>query len=947
MAPSRSPRRLAVATVVAGLVLAGSAVPALAADTNLAVGRSITASSVIGNFAATKANDDDPTSYWEAAPDTYPNTLTVSLGANADITSIGLRLNPAPEWGPRTQTVEVLGREQSASGFTSLVASTGYTFDPASGNRVDIPVTAKVADVQLRITGNTGGSGGQIAEFQVFGTPAPNPDLTVTSVTVSPASEDSSVTATATVANVGPLASDRPTNVTFYVDGTKTATGQVGPLAAGASVPVPVQLGRFDAGTHQVVARVDEAAQIFEENEQNNSSSAASLTITPVHSADIVADVRWESDAFTAIIRNQGTAPTAGIVHPILVAVEEAYTGKRAGTFFGVTVGRLAPGASAQVPLGKWHPRANGKYILRSTMPVDSAEVPIKRGNNINAQDLFIGRGSAMPYDTYEAEDGVLSGGAAVVGPNRTIGDLAGEASGRKAVTLNTVGSAVEFTTRKPTNTLVTRFSVPDAPQGGGRDSSLDVYVNGKFLKPIPLTSKYTWLYGPETWPVNDPAAGPPRHIYDEANLLLGVTVPAGSKIKLVNSRALSHAVDFISVEQVAPAPNPDPARFVTPAGFTHNDVQAAMDKVRTDITGKLQGVYLPPGSYDNPAKLTIAGTAMKVIGAGPWFTRFHAPAAADNTDAGFDVAPSASGSTFAGFSYFGNYQTRIDGPGKVFDLTGVAGLTFDNIWIEHTVVGIWGSNVHNTTVKNSRFRNTFADAVNLTNGSTDNHVINNEARTTGDDSFALWAATDIFDGEQKNNVFEHLTAILPWRAAGIAVYGGQANTFKNIYIADTLAGSGATISSLSFAAPMRDFGPAHTVVSDLTIVRAGGHFFGAQTFPALWLFSATNKFQAIRVSNVDIVDPTYSGIMFQSNYVNGQLVNKIQDTEFKNVTVTGARKSGDEFEAKSGFGLWANEFPEPGQGPAVGEVTFHGLKLKNNHTDIRNTTSTFRINLK
>ncbi|MCE7010444.1 discoidin domain-containing protein [Kibdelosporangium philippinense] len=944
MIPRRSPRGLAVATLVAGLVLAGTAVPALAADTNLAVGRSITASSVIGNFAATKANDDDPTSYWEAAPDTYPNTLTVSLGANADITSIGLRLNPAPEWGPRTQTVEVLGREQSSSAFTSLVASTGYTFDPATGNRVDIPVSAKVADVQLRITGNTGGSGGQIAEFQVFGTPAPNPDLTVTGVTAPATSEDSPVTATATVANVGPLASDRPTNVTFYVDGAKVATSQVGPLAAGASVPVSASLGRFDAGARQLSARVDEATQIFEENEQNNSSSAVALVVTPVRSADLVADVRWESSSLTAVIRNQGTVPTAGIVQPIVVTVEEAYTGKRSGTFFGISVGRLAPGASSQVSVGKWHPRSDGKYIVRSTVSVDSAEVPIKRANNVSARDVFVGCGSAMPYDTYEAEDAALGGGAAVVGPNRTIGDLAGEASGRKAVTLNKVGSSVEFTTRKPTNTLVTRFSLPDAPAGGGMDSSLDVYVNGKFLKPIPLTSQYTWLYGPETWPVNDPAAGPPRHIYDEANLLLGVNVPAGSKIKLVNSRAVSTAVDFVSVEQVAPVANPDPARFVTPTGFTHDDVQSAVDKVRTDITGALQGVYLPEGSYTNPTKLKIAGTAMKVIGAGPWFTRFHAPATQDNTDAGFDVAPSASGSTFTGFSYFGNYKTRIDGPGKVFDLTGVSGLTFDNLWIEHTVVGIWGSNVHQTTVRNSRFRNTFADAVNLTNGSSDNHVINNEARTTGDDSFALWAATDIFDGDQKNNLFEHLTAILPWRAAGIAVYGGQANMFKNIYIADTLAGTGATISSLSFAAPMRDFGPAHTVVSDVTIVRAGGHFFGAQTFPALWLFSATNKFQAIRVSNIDIVDPTYSGIMFQSNYVNGQLVNRIQDTELRNITITGARKSGDEFDAKSGFGLWANEFPEPGQGPAVGEVTFHGLKLKGNHTDIRNTTSTFTI---
>jgi hypothetical protein len=137
--------------------------------------------------------------------------------------------------------------------------------------------------------------------------------------------------------------------------------------------------------------------------------------------------------------------------------------------------------------------------------------------------------------------------------------------------------------------------------------------------------------------------------------------------------------------------------------------------------------------------------------------------------------------------------------------------------------------------------------------------------------------------------------------------------------------------------------GPAPTRVQGVTIVRSGGHFFGAQTFPALWLFSATNKFQAIRVSDLDIVDPTYSGIMFQTNYVNGQSTNPITDTKFTGVSITGARRSGDELDAKSGFGLWANEFPEPGQGPAVGAVTFDGLRLEHN-VDTKNTTTTFTI---
>ena len=81
------------------------------------------------------------------------------------------------------------------------------------------------------------------------------------------------------------------------------------------------------------------------------------------------------------------------------------------------------------------------------------------------------------------------------------------------------------------------------------------------------------------------------------------------------------------------------------------------------------------------------------------------------------------------------------------------------------------------------------------------------------------------------------------------------------------------------------------TVFDNISIVRAGGHFWGAQIFPAIWVFSASKVFQGIRVSNVDIVDPTYSGIMFQTNYVGGQPQFPVTDTVFTNVSITGAQQ--------------------------------------------------------
>ncbi|MER5738550.1 discoidin domain-containing protein [Streptomyces sp. NPDC002262] len=924
---------------------------------NLAVGKAIEASSTTGAFTAAHANDNDTATYWEGGGGAYPQTLTVKLGSDADLDKLVLKLDPAQVWQARSQTIEVLGREQNATAFTSKVAAKSYSFDPASGNTVTIPLTARLADVRLRFTANTGAPGGQIAEFQVVGVPAPNPDLTVTGLSTTPAApeEDDEITVSAVVRNGGTAAA-AASRVAVRLGGTKVATGQVPALAPGEQATVPVSIGVRAEGSYELGAVADEANEVLEQNETDNVYvRPTALVVKPVAGADLVASSvttvpsspsAGDAVTFKVAVKNQGTTATASGGHGVTLEVVDAQGGV-VRTLTGSHSGALAAGASAEVSLGTWT-AVNGSYTVRTVLADDANEPPVKRANNTRTQPLFVGRGANMPYTTYEAEDGTAGGGAAVVGPNRTVGDVAGEASGRKAVTLDATGEYVEFTTRAATNTLVTRFSVPDAPGGGGIDTTINVYVDGVFKKALPLTSKYAWLYGAEAGPGNDPASGAPRHIYDEANLMFGETVPAGSRIRLQKDAANSaahYAIDFVSLEQVAPVANPDPAAYAVPAGFTHQDVQNALDKVRMDTTGKLVGVYLPPGDYQTSSKFQVYGKAVKVVGAGPWYTRFRAPAAQDNTDIGFRAEATANGSLFKGFAYFGNYVTRIDGPGKVFDFQNTADIVIDDIWNEHMVCLYWGANTDRTTIRNSRIRNMFADGVNMTNGSTDNLVSNNDARATGDDSFALFSAIDAGGADMKNNVYENLSTTLTWRAAGVAVYGGYDNTFRNIHIADTLVYSGITISSLDFGYPMNGFGTVPTKFENISVVRAGGHFWGNQAFPGIWLFSASKVFQGIRVSRVDIVDPTYSGIMFQTKYTGSQPENPVKDTVFTDVSITGAQRSGDAWNARSGIGVWANEMPEPGQGPAVGEATFNCLRLRDNAEDIRNTTN-FKINI-
>lgn len=117
----------------------------------------------------------------------------------------------------------------------------------------------------MRITANSGSGAGQVAELQVIGTPAANPDLTVTGMSWSPSApvETDALTLSASVKNIGSAAS-AATTVSFYVGTTLAGTAPVGALAAGASANVSFSLGAKDAGTYTVSAKVDENNNVIE-----------------------------------------------------------------------------------------------------------------------------------------------------------------------------------------------------------------------------------------------------------------------------------------------------------------------------------------------------------------------------------------------------------------------------------------------------------------------------------------------------------------------------------------------------------------------------------------------------------------------------------------------------------------------------------------------------------
>src|SRR5579863_3392719 len=117
---------------------------------------------------------------------------------------------------------------------------------------------------------------------------------------------------------------------------------------------------------------------------------------------------------------------------------------------------------------------------------------------------LVAGRGADLGFVEQEAENATTNG--TIIGPGTSAYTLAAEASGRSAVSL-LPGQYVEFTLPEAANAITVRYSIPDAPTGGGITAPLDVTVNGGDRQTMTLTSQYAWLYNQYPFS-NDPNAG-------------------------------------------------------------------------------------------------------------------------------------------------------------------------------------------------------------------------------------------------------------------------------------------------------------------------------------------------------------------------------------------------------------------------------------------------------
>jgi hypothetical protein len=895
-----------------------TATPTQGPSTNLALNKPITANSSTPPFVATNANDGNLTTYWESAG--FPGILTVSLGANAVVDRIVIRLNPDAVWGPRSQTIQVLARGQSGGSLTTVVPATGYAFSPtAGGNSVTIPVSSTAADFQLNISTNTGAPGAQVAELEVWGVWAPNPDLVVTGMSWSPGapSEVDAITLSATVQNIG-TAGAGATTVDFMLGGEVVGSANVGALNAGASSAVSANIGTRGLGSHVVSSTVDPSNTILETNNANNTfTSPSNLVVSQAPGPDLrVTNITWTPTnpaagaavTFTVSVNNRGTtAVPAGSTTRVVAG---------ATTISNTSTPSIAAGATVNVTVGTWTATAGGATVT-ATADATSTIAETNETNNSLSKSVVVGRGAAVPWVSYEAEAASHNGTLLVADPLRTFAhtNFATESSGRQSVRLNSTGQFVEFTSTHPANSIVVRNSIPDSAGGGGIQATISLYINGTFLQKITLSSRHSWLYGitDGTDALSNSPSPDARRLFDESHALLSTSYPSGTRWRLQRDStdtASFYVIDFIDLEQVAPALSmPAGCTSITSYGAVPNDglddAAAIQRAVTDDENGVINCVWIPAGQWRQEQKILAPdptrgiynqkGIRNAVIrGAGMWHSVLYTTTEPQNVvgninhphegNVGFDIDDNVQISDLAIFGLTTNRSYRGHG------INGRLGLNtaISNVWIEHVNVGAWvgrdyadtpaywnpGNNVQFTGM---RIRNTFADGINFTNGTHHSTVFNSSFRNVGDDALAIWASKFVRDlavDIGRNNTFLNNTIQIPWRANGIAIYGGRDNRAENNLIYDTMNYPGIMLATDHSPIPFA----GTTVLANNGLYRCGGVFWGeVQKFGAITLFAPETDIVGVTIRDSEILDSTYDGIQFKgagAAYPNVQITN-------------------------------------------------------------------------
>jgi hypothetical protein len=547
-------------------------------------------------------------------------------------------------------------------------------------------------------------------------------------------------------------------------------------------------------------------------------------------------------------------------------------------------------------------------------------------------------RGADIPWLTYEAEDMKTTG--TVLGPKYAPGLVETESSGQKCVKLAAAGQYVEFTAKAAANAIVVRYSLPDSPDGSGCDSTLGLYLNGRLVQKLPVTSRYSWLYGKYPF-TNSPKAGQPRNFYDEVRWK-GLTIGPGDAVRLQKDdedSAKYCIVDLVDLENVAPPlAAPPEALSITDArcgagGTGETDDTAALRKCIAAAKREGKTVWLPAGVFkiagdiDVPSDVTIQG-------AGMWHTTLVGDET-QYTNANRRIRFRGRGSNIhiSDFAIIGKLNYRNDSePNDSFGESFGMNSTISRVWVEHTKTGMWVNNSSNLVVEGCRFRNTLADGVNFCVGMRSSMITNCTARGTGDDCFAFWPATH---APQKYapglNVISHCTGQLPFLANGAAIYGGESNRIEDSVFVDITSGCAILLSTTFPTSDAKqnidnNFSGT-TVVQNCDLIRSGGYDPWRAWRAAFQLCLDRRSISGVDIRNVNLEDSISDGLSIVAPG------SKMGQGTLANASLTGVDIPNYGIGVKHRHGLWIKS-------DACGSMTISNSTI----VEYKNSSSRFTI---
>jgi hypothetical protein len=507
-------------------------------------------------------------------------------------------------------------------------------------------------------------------------------------------------------------------------------------------------------------------------------------------------------------------------------------------------------------------------------------------------------RGAAIPWKTYEAEHMHTTG--TVMGPKYDPYQVETESSGQQCVKLEAKGQSIEFVSTVNAKTVVIRYSLPDNDNGNATTSTLGVYKNGKLLQQHKISSHYAWLYGKYPF-TNDPAAGRPRHFYDELRLT-GFKLVKGDVIRIQRDDSPDDdagycIIDLVDLENPAP-PLKQPLNSISLADKTFlgdhftGDYTEAFKKciAKAVTTGKT--VWIPSGTFKITGDIILPAN-VTVQGAGMWYTQLVGDDSL-YTDANRRIRLSGDGSNIhlTDFAIIGKLNYRIDNESN----DGIVGSfgknsTISRIWIEHTKVGMWIQNSMNLKITACRMRNTMADGINFCVGMAHSTIENCTARGTGDDCFAIWPTVPQVIEQAfspGHNLVIHCSGALPYLANGAAIYGGDGNEIRECSFTDISQGSAILIST-TFPTESKGINnnfSGTTIIKDCDIKTSGGFDHDWDWRAAVELCLDRRSIAGIEINNVNIKNSLSNGLSVIAKNEPGK-TGVLSNASLQNVTIS------------------------------------------------------------